>query len=187
MARFEKVRSVLADFPPILERIGVAMVSQTQANFRTESFGGKKWLPRYSNLPSKFRINIAGAISDANKGQQPKERRLQDRPVLRDTGELFNSIAHRVISDDAVEWGSNLPYAEKHQLGLRSRIPVTDEAKVQLAKFLKKRPEFGPALGRFLKKDVSIYEFKITKRPFIGVTKDDLRVIEQIIKEAFAE
>lgn len=187
MATIRKLVPALGDASGLLKAIGAVVVADIERNFDDQSFGGRKWLERYPNqAPPK--INVAGVVADLNAGKNPPKRRFEDRPVLRDTGELRRSINFRVLGQDTVEagvYGPAFAYANLHQLGGVSRQPITEQAKKKLSKLLRgprtrkgasrtpgKLWAYRDKLGPLFR--VGTLETKLVKRQFVGST-DRLR------------
>lgn len=175
----------LNDLTPVLKAIGQLLVNTSQAAFDDEQFGEYRWEERYPNQ-SPPHINIAGAISDLNDGGTIKRRRFEPRPALSDTGQLRQSIAWRIVSRDQVEYGSTVPYAADMQLGLKSQLPITGQAKSGIYRFLKTaegkayRDKLGWILNRYL--NVDTLETETVARPFVGVTDRDQRIIRAMVE-----
>ena len=128
----------------LLNLIGLIGVAYAQQSFEEQKLSDKPWAPRMNP-------NIPGIINDVNEGKDPRPQRFTDRPALVDTGNLQASIAHEVISDEEVDVGSKLPYAEVHQLGGTSETPeLTPEGKGKLWEWMKKQGmgKAGPARQR---------------------------------------
>ncbi len=184
MVDFRVAEAGLKDFAPTMDRVGITIVSHSQLAFELQTMQGVLWPEQYPGLPDDDFINIAGAIVDLNEGGQIRERNLKRGPALLDAGfggGLISTIAHEVVSDDSVVAGAGAEYAEKHQVGGPSLIPITSEAKQGLKDFADAEDEeaeagpvelaFGLVSGRsriaraFSKKD--FYSFDVARRPFM--------------------
>jgi hypothetical protein len=132
----------LRNMGPALIAIGKQGVAISQKAFQEEAWDGKRWEQRYPNLPDDEYINIAGAVSDLNKGIAPKRRRFDRRPVLQDEGELRSSVDSRVVSSTTVEigvfGGERQQIAATHQRGGISKQRVTQTARDTLAEVMRK-------------------------------------------------
>ena len=185
-----KLRGALGDTGPILERIGAIMEAGAQKAFDEQRFGSFVWPERYPNQSSPF-ISVAGAVADFSEGKsEPKGRRFDRRPALRDRGILIGSIRSRVVAGEAVEVGSTVPYAATHQWGLVSSQPVTKETKQRIAKWLLK-PKGKPYRDKMtpvLAKNRTSWDTEVVQRPFLGVTaqmeEDIATTVETMIAEA---
>lgn len=182
----DQVRARIKNTRPLLNKIGIQISSVSQDSFKKQSLGEIKWHQRYPNQSEPF-INIAGALSDLNKGSNIKARRFERRPAVMDTGTLQKSIKHRIVSGDTVAIGTVLPYAKFHQHGLTSVMPVTQTAREKLAKLMKtsrtgkkKNKDALSKLGFLFQTDQ--LKTKIVKRPFIGLTDELQKDIPRTVK-----
>ena len=168
-ARIERFEKRLSDPTAALNQVGAMLVAQAQRSFKDQSFDGQGWKPR--RVP-----NVMGIIADLYEGKTPPARRFEDRPALRDTGRLAQSISWRIVGADSVEAGTTLPYASVHQTGgeVESK-PITEGVKTNLKKFLDsaKGKPYRKALGWLFndKYHNRPIRGKVPARPFIGVTK----------------
>jgi phage gpG-like protein len=140
----EAVGDILDKPKKLLDAIGLIGVAYAQQSFEEQRLADKPWAPRMNP-------NIPGIITDVNAGRDPRPQRFTDRPALMDTGNLHGSIAHEVLSDEIVQIGSTLPYAEVHQIGGESEVPeLTDEGKGKLWAWMKRQGmgKAGPARQR---------------------------------------
>lgn len=172
----------------MMEAVGALMVQRTQAGFRNQRRGTFKWAPRGVKT-EKGRIDIAGLLTDLAKGPSVKSRRLSPsgRPALIGIRRMFHSITWRVVGKLTIEFGTNVPYAKRHQTGGPSKaIPITSTTKRNLAKFLRS------GRGRKFRDDLSWIFGKsshtpnVRKRPFVVVTDEDRREIKAIVSKAFS-
>ena len=162
----------------VLARIGRMVANRAQAAFRLQKRGEDIWPPR--GVP-----NIAGILSDLEKGSSVKKRRFDDRPAGVDTGRLRQSIAWTIIDSTTVEIGTVVEYASKIQFGGEEVIPITKEMKDGLAKFIGEDPELSADLGFLLKADE--YKVNIPPRPFVVVTVQDEEDIRTIVVASIAK
>ena len=154
-------------------QIAALLQASSQRAFVDQRFGTEVWPPRYPNQDGAPFANVAGIVADFNRGMNAPGRRFENRPALRDTGEMMNRLrgsAAVVFGDFEVTVKSDVPYADKHQTGGKSSQPVSPQAKTILAKLLKKRPELRSRLGFLFSLDE--LETEVNKRPFIGVTEE---------------
>lgn len=172
----EAVGDLLDNPRRLLNLIGLVGVAYAQQSFEDQRLADKPWAPRMNP-------NIPGIINDVNAGRDPRPQRFTDRPALIDTGNLRASIAHEVVSDEEVDVGSALPYAEVHQIGGTSEVPeLTDEGKAKLWQWMKRRGlgKSGPArqkaaaakqkaAARFTKRNAGVW-----KRAFNQLLRESL-------------
>lgn len=155
------------------KQIAALLQAASQRAFRDQRFGTDVWPPRYPNQQGPPFANVAGILSDLNRGMNPPKRRFENRPALRDTGEMLNRLrgaAAVTFGDFAITLRSDVPYADKHQTGGQSKQPVTAQAKQGLSRLLKRRPDLRPRLGFLF--TLPMLETEVAKRPFIGVTDE---------------
>jgi len=179
----------LIDLPGILDTIGAIMRGASKEAFEIQRFGDARWLYRYPNQgrAADF-VNIAGALSDLNEGTEPKDRRFDRRPALKDTGALQFSVASRIVGTDGVEVGSALPYAQTMQAGGVTSQTVSQVAKDTLARWLKtpKGRAYRSRLAFLL--DADTLETDVVPRPFVGVTDemrgDFVEMVEEVVADA---
>lgn len=162
-----------------LEKIGAIITAAAQDAFRTQSWDGKPWKPRH--VP-----NVMGILADLAIGKNPPARRFQDRPVLKDTGDLLRRLNWRVTSDETVDVGSPMEYASVHNYGGETESePITLTMQSRLAKWLAKkssepwRPDLDwltmPSMtGRTIKA-------KVPARTFVGITTTIMADIEEAV------
>ena len=162
------------------------MVGESQRAFKAQKFGGKKWEPR-------GKVNVYGILADFAMGRkEPPKRRFQDRPALRDTGRLSASIAFKLPNRFAVEVGTNLDYAAVHQEGgITKSAKITPDVRKALWAWLKKkrdknlRKQLGWLLNKkFINKQL---EGRVPKRPFVGITKETIKDVAEIVGVYIAE
>jgi len=174
----EEVRRRFTDPRPVLTALGLVILSKSQNAFKKQRLGRTPWPPRH--VP-----NVAGIVSDLNRGAKPPSRRFQPRPALVDTGRLRNSLGMQV-GIDAVNVGTDVKYAKDHEQGKTVTIKLTKAGKSGLKVFLKKRPELGDSLGFLFKK--STFKVKLRKRPIVEADNDDLnRMVELVERYAAGE
>ena len=163
------------------------MVSASQKAFKEQRFNDVPWPPRYPGMDDPF-VNIAGAIEDFRRGPNLPARRFEKRPALIDSGNLFRSISFRLIGDEAVEVGSNLPYARFHNSG-EDPPPQNIDSTVRgnLAKFLKRKSnkKYGKRLGFLF--NTEVFEQSVAERRFIGVDEQTEEDIALFVENYFAE
>jgi len=136
----------LASPKRLLKTVGLLLVAQGQEAFKTQSFGAFRWKPRYSGGIGGKYLNVAGVISDAEKGGAIKSRRTADRvPALVDTGLLRKSLTSisqmpvKELGAFAVEYGTNVKYAGIHQTGGISFQRVSPTAIKKIGRWLAKQ------------------------------------------------
>ena len=161
-----------------LKQIGAMMVAESQRAFKLQKFGKHKWDARA--VP-----NVYGIISDFHQGRRkPVARRFEDRPALRDTGRLAQSIAFKV-SGMSVTVGSNLDYAGTlHAGGKIESKPINSQVRQLLWKWLKRAGKaWKNDLGWLLNKKFKDTTLKgeVEARPFIGITAQTRRDVKEAI------
>ena len=183
-----ELRVRLDDTEPVLTQIGALGVAISGRAFREQRLGEREWPGRYPGMASPF-VNIAGLLSDLDKGGTIKGRRFKRTPALHDTGLLSQSVSAQVELPDAVSWGSTTAYAGKHQHGGESSQPVRERIVDPLAKFLKKKPEFRPRLGFLFHYAKTGQELvtNVAVRPFVGITDEGAAEMRDAIETRIAE
>lgn len=177
-AKMRRMSGKLADPSVALKQIGVMMVAESQASFKAQSFGNRKWRER-------GKVNVFGIISDFAQGRRkPPARRFETRPALRDTGRLANSIAF-AVKGRTVEVGTTVPYASLHNFGGVSKSEkITPQIQQGIWSWLKKQNrELKRRLGWLLnsKFENQQLEMRVPKRQFVGVTMQTRKAIRKTI------
>lgn len=164
-----------------LETIGVTLVRQSQAAFDKQAFGAHRWPARYWGRGTPF-INVAGALKDLQDAPRVKARRFEKAPALVDGGQLRNTITWNVNGDE-VEYGSPRDYAKTHNEGGQSSIEITPRAIKNLAKWLRTSGgnKYRERMG-FLFQAGDSYDFKVNRRPFLGITDETERDISSQVE-----
>ena len=183
-----RLRSLVNNPARLLKQIGVILVASSQKAFDDQKFGDIEWDERYPNQDEP-KLNLAGALSDLNKGSAIKARRFVARPAGVDTGTLRRSVAFRVNETrDEVEVGSTVEYAGKFHGGGESTQAVTGTARRLFAR------EFGRSTGQrreALKRLSSVVKrdsltTRSKARPFVGITDESAAKIDSLIREEAA-
>ena len=120
-ARLRRLSAALEDPRWILTGIGALLESASQRAFREEKMGPVKWksrqdtgmVPNWPAIVSHF----------ATKTGAPPARNFGAAHTLTGTGRLRGSIRSRVVGEDTVEVGSNVPYAKALHEGGESETP----------------------------------------------------------------
>ena len=182
-AKLERWEKALANPQKALKQIGVLMVAESQASFRDQQFGRKKWKGRAP-------VNVYGIIADFSKGSTPPKRRFQTRPALVDTGRLKGSIDYKV-SGVTVEVGTNLDYASVHQFGGEIESEkITKSVQQSLYKWLKPKDKgLKESLGWILNKKFTGETLKgqVEARQFVGITKQTIEDVHEVVGVAILE
>jgi phage virion morphogenesis protein len=114
--------------------------------------------------------------------------RKKSSRILRQDGNLQDTIRHRVSSDE-LEFGTNRPYGAIHQFGGK----IEHAARSQQVYFKHKNGEVG---NRFVKKSKSNFAQWVTRgahstemqaRPYLGLSADDDTEILQILSDYLSE
>ena len=200
-----KIRRKLEDPAPILRSIGAKLLADAQRAFRDQQLGEVSWPARYPSQEEPF-INIAGALSDLERGPNVRPANFSRRPALMTTGNLARSLssASKAVSRPSkfsVEIGTTVPYAPIHQWGGESIQNVSETARKNLAKYSRRqrgaarrgkgiRGVLLAAKNEAIKKlgflfSVDQLRTNVAQRPFLGVTDQAEDEIRQIIEEDF--
>jgi phage gpG-like protein len=184
-AKIRRIERALEKPEAALKQIGAMMVAESQQSFRDQTFGTQSWDPRA--VPNTF-----GIISDFYNGRkEPPKRRFEPRPALKDTGRLAASIAFQLVGTDAVEVGTNLPYAAAHHNGeVVQSEPITQRVVDGLNKWLKgKGAKWKNDLGFLLNKKFlgTTLETQLPERPMVGITAQTIDDIVDAVGVLIAE
>lgn len=117
-----------------------------------------------TSIKSRFKTNIA---PDGIPWPTSKAARKRGGKTLQNTGRLRDSIVSSANSR-SVRVGTNLRYAAAHQFGARARI----------LRPRRKKALFWPGAKHPVKK-VSLPA--LPKRPFVGISRVDSRLVREII------
>lgn len=177
-AKIERWGKALENPQRALKQIGVLMVAESQRSFREQKHGKDTWKARSD-------VNVYGIIADFAKGSTPPARRFERRPALKDTGRLSNSIAFKVNGRASVEVGTNLDYAGVHQFGgtVESET-ITKSVQRALNTWLKPKDKgLKSRLGFLLNKKYTGETLKgeVPARPFVGITKDTIEDVREVV------
>jgi phage gpG-like protein len=180
-----RIEKNLDDPSAILKSIGALLVADAQQAFKEQQFDKKQWPPRGA-------VNVMGIISDFAQGKgSPPKRRFETRPALKDTGHLSRSISFKLVGNNRVEVGTNVPYASVHQKGGEvESAKLTNDVVTALAKWLKRKPEGIKAkLGWLLNKKLrnTTIKGRVPARPFIGLTRRTLDYIKKTFGRTVSE
>lgn len=183
-----RLRRLVRNPVRLLRRIGAVLVASSQKAFVDQKFGDIEWDERYPNQDEP-KLNLAGALSDLNRGSSIKDRRFVARPAGVDVGLLRRSVSFRVNeSREEVEVGSTVEYAGKFHGGGESTQAVTGTARRLFAR------EFGRSTGQrreALKRLSSVVKgdgltTRSKPRPFVGITDEAAAKIDSLIAEEAA-
>lgn len=162
-----------------LKAIGALMVSESVRAFKMQRFGKTAWAPR--GVP-----NVYGIIADLHgTARVPKKRRFEATPALVDTTRMKSTIAFQLKGTKSVEVGSNLPYSGVlHEGGPIESLPINEQVRDKLAKWLKGAgKKWRKDLGfLFSKKEGETLKGKVEARPFVGLTDQSIKDIEEAIR-----
>lgn len=189
-----RVEDLARNPEPMMEMIGLYMVARSQESFESQGRPEGSWRERA--VP-----NIPGIIRDYYEGRDgPQDKRWKARPALVDEGNLRASIAHEV-KGNAVEIGSNLEYAAKHQFGddTNETDAITGDFQVWLEEWMQEavgavaylgaeatdhiRAGLNADLGwmlqpRYVGKKLP---WPVPARPFVDVLDEDMVEIREIM------
>ncbi len=190
----KKIRRNIERKRDAMAAIGAAYSSQAQKAFRDERLGDEKWPERFPGRSDKDFINDAGALNELNRGKPVTKRKMDRRPVLRDSGTLAASIDFQPVGENKVRVYATPPadeYAGVHQWGLDDSQPITllarDTLKEQLRELSGEKSrggQFGAALrtlGYFFSQDELF--ISVAERPFLGGTIETLEETARILEE----
>lgn len=190
-----KIQRDLDDTGPLMKKLGVRMLAESQEAFKEQRLGDFRWPEKYPSQEEPF-INVAGALEDFNDGRTaPQPRQFRRRPALVGSGDMMNSLSYEVLSPTEVQEGTNKKgkngesYPAKQQSGGKSVVRLTDDA-VQKAKgwlftkfgkVKKGKLEYAQKMAHALR--TKIYVVRIIARPFVGFTENLIRDIIQISRD----
>lgn len=164
-----------------LKQIGILMVAESTDAFKAQQFGRERW-------PARGKVNVYGIISDMTNSKTPPARRFQDRPVLKDTGRLSSTIAHRLIGTHEVEVGSNLPYSGVHNYGGKVESdPITETVQKRLSRWLRTQPfKIQSKLAWLLRPSQKGKTLKteVPAREFVGINKQTVLDIVEVVGDS---
>lgn len=168
-----------------LKQIGFLMVAESQAAFKRQTFGRKKW-------DARAPINVYGLIADFSLPRTPPGRRFDNRPALKDTGRLSSTIDYDFLGAKEITVGSNLDYSGVLNFGgpIESK-PITEAVQSRIARWLKTQSKiiraklswltFPSMTGKTLKGEVQ-------PRPFVGLTDQTVDdIIDVLGSDLFGE
>lgn len=181
--KMERIKAGIAKPRVFLNAIGVLAASRCRETFRNQGRGKVRW-------PARAIPSLPGVIADCNFGRKPRPLRFQERQALLVTGNLRNSIRHRVASDTIVEIRA-AKYGRAMELGTGASHTLTNSGAKVLDKFL--RSKTGKALptdhrvklGRLIA--IRTIRWKPKKRPFAFLTPTDKRDIGKLILATLAK
>lgn len=182
------VRDALRRKGKILKQIGIILEKTATRAFLVQQLGTYKWEPRYPNQIGPF-INIAGALQDFTQGAaQPKMRRFDRIPALKDSDELSKSPRARIVGADEVEVGSSLPYADRMHRGGEGQQVVTDAAKELMRAWIEtpRGAVYSERMAPLLRPATNIWTTTVVARPIFGLTDLAKREIVDVIERGIA-
>lgn len=168
----------------LLKQWGAILKETSQRAFVDQSFDGAPWEPLYGGKQEPPFINIAGALADFEGGRSaPKPNRFKDRPALRDSQTLMNSMTYEV-KDKTLEYGTVVEHARIHQEGGTTWIKISKEALTRIRSWLwqkklydkkggmnwrKGREGYGKIWNPAVKAASGGLQHEIIRRPFVGI------------------
>jgi hypothetical protein len=161
-----------------LKAIGALGVAETKLAFREQGFPDERWPPRH--VPNAY-----GIIRDFAGGSgAPRPHRFDDRPALKDTGNLSRSFSF-VINGMTVSWGSDKDYAERlHKGGDIESEKITPTIQKSLGAWLKGAGKrWKPDLGFLLSKLFTNKRLKgkVQARVMTQITKTLIADVEEVV------
>lgn len=166
-----------------LDRAGRYLVAKAREAFSKQGRDGKgAWVPR--GVP-----NVAGILSDLERGNSIAERRFDARPAGMDTGRLRAAVFYEVRGDYVVV-GSRVHYAKKFQEGGATVIPVPKSTAAKLRRLLGGlRQRLGPTpgfrrLARLASGKVTSFTVRTRGRVFVAITESDRGELKKIVRAA---
>jgi len=161
---FAKLVDNLKNTEPIRNAIGEALLRSTRERMLSggPAPDGEPWEP----------LSPAYLLTKKGKG------------TLMEKNRLFRSLAYLLIRDDGVAVGANTPYAKIHQEGGVIDMPFI--TRVQRFRKVGNQVRFAKkTYKKASSKMVNIGPYKITipARPYLGVSENDKKTIEQIVTE----
>lgn len=180
MTTLGDLRRASKDPRPLMDAVGLLMVSRCQAAFREQRRGSVSW-------PERAVPNRAGILEDLRAGRTPPERRFEPRPAGIDTGRLRSSIAYRV-DGTSVTVGSNLPYASDVQRGSSKTIVVDGDLRRSLTAWLRSLPRdrrraMRRSFGYLF--HVGFLTVRTPPRPFVMLTDEDRQAISAMARRYY--
>jgi phage gpG-like protein len=158
--------------------IGRVLVASCRRSFALQrSPAGTPWRPRA--VP-----NVAGMLSDFERGASPVARRFQPAPALRDTGHMERSLSFR-LEPGRVTPTVGAEYAALHLNGGVSSIAIAPGTKRAALRWLDERDqddEIDKRLRGALKRDT--LKVNVPSRPFLGADAQAQAEIKDLVKLA---
>jgi phage gpG-like protein len=140
--RLRRFKGALDDSRWILTGIGALLESASMRAFRDEKMGDVKWKTRQETGMVPNWPAIVGHF--ATKGGAPAPRNFSAKETLTATGRLRGSLKSRVINEDTVQIGTNVPYGEALHLGEDTQTPeITAGLQKRLWNWMKQRVGHG--------------------------------------------
>ena len=115
---------------------------------------------------------------DSQRWKQSIRAEREGGKTLVQTGRLRNSI-HTKSDETGLAVGTNTIYASTHQLGAQGRS-ITIKAKTSKGLVFMIN-------GKWIRKKQVTVHVNIPARPFLGISKEDMQDIKDIIDDHFAE
>ena len=169
------------DLSDLLSKIGALLTSSIQTSIQREERDGVRFPPRGN--PKNKSKSMARLINQLNKGGGT-EGVFDERPVLRNTGGLFQSISSLSTGDKFIIVGTTKPYAIKQKRGDPIEIELQESARSKLAKFANKH-DVQDEVAAIL--NTGFYISKIKPRDFTKVQDSDIDNILEATKRHFGK
>lgn len=147
------------------------VVRSIKASFKTGGKGTTRWKARKTP-------NLPGIIADLQNKAAPKPHRFTSRPVLVDSGKLRDSIDSRAQGGKIKIFTTKM-YGQVHNEGGSVTMNITKNVHSTFPRLPQSlQTRFGWILNE------QSLTFKIPKREFLTVSKDDIKKIEaQIVMQ----
>lgn len=159
VVHFSKIEEGLIDFTIPLKKSAIYMLSSISRNFSSQ---GRPipWIPL---SPMTLELRRKGKSSGSPQ-------------ILRDTGELFNSIVVSEPQNNTISVGTNLKKAPKLQYGGENIIPShTENVKSYYRRSKGKRTQV-----KAFSRKMPTRKYKIPARPFIMFQNEDVEVLQEL-------
>lgn len=182
-----KLRRLLEDPDDLAKAIGALLQAHSTNAFLEQSLGPYDWPEQYPDQLFNFH-HKAGIVADfmVHGRDRPRPQRFARKDALMDTGELFRSIKDQSAVDTPDSFtavvGTQVDYADTHQFGGWSKIPVTEDGKARMRAWLEsdQGADYYLSMAWVTRDDVTEYATEVHERPFLGVDGVEDRIVDVI-------